>query len=205
MPIAKPVYFWEANVELDVRNIAFQASVGMKGKTKIINCDYVQDGKIIWNPAQRLKGWIKTNLSVLRPTYGEQAQAGIKVYPTDGNIDRLDIANSSELIGSTSPANLEEGADYQLSNGLPYPFHQYVIVGKGQTTRSVELLWYILPKTIPVSLKICCFARSITPEVIEDLMRKIGHMVGLGDKYSTGQYGLFELKKFEAKQERLNI
>ena len=41
MPVTKPVYFWKADIELEVRNIAFQASAETKGKTKIFSCDYI--------------------------------------------------------------------------------------------------------------------------------------------------------------------
>ena len=208
MPKANPVYFWEADCELEVRNIAFslQAEEVKRGniKTKVFHCDSIQDGQLVWNPSARLKGWLKAQTGVLRPSYGEQISGGMKVYPADGGYDSIPIGKVSELAGVDTPPAPE--GEYELPEGCPFPFKRFIIVkAEHGGTRSTTTYWLTLPKTITVKLKIVSFARSISPETVKELLEKLGDKVGLGDKYSTGQYGLFKLKEFEAKSERLNI
>jgi len=211
MPQATPVYLWEANVDLEVKNIVFSAG-GEKRKVSDKNgnrdvmffaLDYLRDETVYWNPASRLKGWLKARIHVLRSGLDAEVQGGLKVYPADGGMDRLAIASVTDLIGSDPPPGLKQEINYVLSEGLPYPFHQFAVVQGG---RSVEMIWYELRKPVDVSLKICSFARTITPEMIEDTLRRLGTKIGISDKHNQGPYGLFEVKKFEVtNKERLGL
>lgn len=208
MPVAKPVYFWEADCELEVSNIAFslQTEDVKRGnlRVRVLHADWLKDGQVLWNAAARLKGWLKAQAGVLRPSYVEQVAGGVKVYPADGGFDLIPIAKVNELVGSDSPPAPE--GEYELPEGCPFPNKRFIMVKSERGgTRSTTTYWVTLPKTINVRLKIVSFARSISPESVKELMGKLGDKVGLGDKYSSGQYGLFKLKNFKAKSERINI
>jgi len=208
MPKSNPVFFWEADCELEVRNIAFsfQTEDVKRGniKTRVFHADWLRDGEVIWNPSARLKGWLKAQASVLRPSYTEQIAGGVKAYPADGGYDSISIGKVSELVGGDSPPAPE--SEYELPKGMPFPHKRFIMVKSERGgTRSTTTYWVTLPNAITVKLKIVSFARSISPETVKELLEKLGDKVGLGDKYSTGQYGLFRLKKFKAKSERLNI
>lgn len=208
MPTARPVFFWEADCELEVKNIAFslQTEDVKRGnlKVRVFHSDSIDNGSITWNPAARLKGWLKAQAGILRPSYVEQVAGGVKVYPADGGFDSIPIAKISELAGSDTPPAPD--GEYELPKGCPFPNKRFIIVkAERGGTRSTTTYWLTLPKTINVKLKIVSFARSISPESVKELMEKLGSKVGLGDKYSSGQYGLFKLKSFKAKSERINI
>jgi hypothetical protein len=208
MPVAKPVYFWEADCQLEIKHIAFslQTEDAKRGnlKVRIFHGDWIKDGQVMWNPAARLKGWLKAQAGVLRPSYVEQVAGGIKVYPADGVYDFIPIAKLNELAGSDTPPAPD--GEYELPEGCPFPNKRFIIVkAERGGSRSTTTYWVTLPKSVDVKLKIVSFARSLSPESVKELMEKLGSKVGLGDKYSSGQYGLFELKSFEVKQERLNI
>lgn len=209
MPKAEPVFYWEANTQLKVRNIAFslQAHSVKRGsiKVNVFDADWLEDGQVMWNPAARLKGWLKAQGGLLRPGYAEQIAGSIKVYPADGATDSIAIAKPKELVGSKTPPAPE--GEFELPEGLPYPNKRFITVKADRgKSRSTTIYWFTLPKAIEINLKIVSFARSFSPEIIEGMMRKLGDKVGLGDKYSSGQYGLFTVEKFETSpKERIDI
>lgn len=202
MPVARPAYFWEAAVELEVENLAFSVEgedIG-RGATKIrkFNASWLKDGKVMWNPAQRLAGWLHHQLPLARSTYKEQIRA-VKVYP-EGNARWAPIAEASDLTGS----DVSDG-NYELPKGLPCPFKQFITVSDGKGgTRVTTTYWFELRKPVTVRLRIISFARGITPTIIEEALTKLGSATGLGDKHAVG-YGLFRLLKFQAKEERLQL
>lgn len=203
MPALAPAYFWEANVELEIQNLAFSLQMKDEGrgatKKRIFLTDWLKDGQIMWNPAQRVAGWLHKQLPLVRSSYRDQVQA-LKVFPADGKL-WMPIGKATDLTGSdTAP---EES--FELPKGLPYPMKQFIMVtdAKGGK-RSAPTYWYELNKPITVKVKIISFARGITPDMVQEALSKLGKASGLGDKHSVG-YGTFTLKGFEAKQERLAL
>ena len=202
---AEPVYFWEADVEIVVRNLALSLQVEDRREgartVRVFRADWLEGRDIYFNPAQRLKGWLKKQTAQLKPSLGTQVKDAVKVYPADSERDWIKIATVDDLQGSDKPL-LER--DYKLPEALEgkTPFWQHIQVPDKGGVRVATTYWYVLPKEITLRLKIVSFARGVTPEIIEELLRKLGKYTGIGDKHATGQLGLFELKRFEVRKER---
>ncbi len=204
MPALKPAYFWEAQVELEVTNLAFSLQTKDEGigatKKRIFSADWMRDGKVVFNPSQRVAGWLRKQLPLLRSSYKEQVNA-IKTFPADGASLWQPIAEAKELVGSDKAP--EDNLEYP--KGLAYPNKQHIVVSDARGgTRSTTTYWLILPHSILIKVKILSFARSITPEMVEEALRELGRATGIGDKHSQG-YGTFEVKSFKAEQKRLKL
>lgn len=203
MPVSRPTFFWEADVELEVKNIAFSIEahdIG-RGATKIrqLSARWLTDGKVLWNPSQRLKGWLNTQLPLARSSYRDQVQA-IKVFPADGEDTWISIADVSELQGS----NIALSESHEIPKELAMPFKQFMTVSDKGSKRSITTYWVVLPKAVTVKIRIFSFARGITPAIVKEALTKLGKAVGLGDKYNYG-FGRFGVKSFEAREEKLNL
>lgn len=202
MAKTKPVFFWEAEAKVEVKNIAFSLSMKdeREGALPIrrLWSEWVKDSKVLWNPSQRAKGWLKAVTQDIRPSMAIQVQGAIKILPSDGAEPTV-IANVTDLVG----ADHEPATDhtYRIQEGLPNPFFRFIMNQKGM---SIPIYWLVLPGPVEVSLKIYSFARSISPEVVEELMKKLGKVTGWGDMTSRG-FGTFELKSFDSQQVRLAI
>ena len=106
MPTAKPVFFWEATVTLEVRNICFSLNMkdGREGALAIrrVWSDWFKDGAVLWNPSQRLKGWLKAVTKDIRPSMYEQVQGAVKISPCDGS-EPIIIGKVTDLKGADNP------------------------------------------------------------------------------------------------------
>lgn len=202
MPL-KPAYFWEATVELELSNLAFSLQTADEGrgatKKRIFSADWLNDGKIMFNPAQRLAGWLRKQLPLVRSSYQDQVQA-LKVFPFEGNL-WTPIADIKDLTGADKPPE----DSFELPEGLPYPLKQFIVVRDARGGQRVTTTyWYVLAKPVTVKVKIISFARGITADMVKEALSKLGRATGLGDKHSVG-HGTFIIKSFEAKEERLNL
>jgi hypothetical protein len=203
MPSLKPAYFWEAKVSLEINNMAFSLQTKDEGmgayKKRIFYADWLKEGKIIFNPAQRVSGWLRKQLPLIRSTYREQVQA-IKVFPTSNELWES-IADAKDLIGTSTPP--EDNMEYPKE--LCYPFKQHIVVDDGKGgTRTTTTYWLVLSKPIIINVNIMSFARSIVPEMIEEALKELGKATGIGDKYSQG-FGTFNVISFKAEQKRLAL
>lgn len=203
MPTARPAYFWEALVELEVKNLAFSLQTKDEGmganKKRIFSADWLRDGQVMFNPAQRLGGWLKKQLPLVRSSYKDQV-AALKVFPADGQLWQP-IAQSKSLIGSDKAP--EDNMEYP--QGLPYAFKQHIVVSDARGgTRSTTTYWLELPSPVSVKLRVLSFARSISPEMVEEALRELGKATGIGDKHSQG-HGTFAVKSFKHEQKRLKL
>ncbi len=202
---AEPVYFWEAEVEILVRNLALslQAEDRREGArtVRVFRADWLEGRDIYFNPAQRLKGWLKKQTAQLKPSLAEQVKNAVKVYVADGGRDWVKIGTVDDLQGGDKPLM---DKDYRLPEPLEgkIPFWQHIQVPDRGGTRVATTYWFVLPKEVPLKLKIVSFARGVSPETIRELLEKLGKYTGIGDKHATGQYGLFELRSFEVRKER---
>ena len=204
MATLKPAMFWEAEVELETKNLAFSLQTKDEGigatRKRIFNAEWMRDGEILFNPSQRVAGWLRKQLPLLRSSYKEQVQA-LKVFPTDGAGLWQAIAEAKELIGSDNSP--EDNLEYP--EGLSYPYKQHIVVSDARGgTRSTTTYWLVLPRPVNLKVRVMSFARSITPEMVEEALREIGKATGIGDKHSQG-YGVFTVKSFKAKQKRLKL
>lgn len=204
MPALKPAYFWEAEVELEVKNLAFSLQTSDEGrgasKRRIFSADWMRDGEIYFNPAQRVKGWLNKNLPLVRSSYANQVQA-LKVFPANGNGLSQSIAKAKDLVGTDKKP--EDNMEYPA--GLAYPNKQHIVVADSKGgTRSTTTYWVTLPQAVTINIRILSFARSIEPAMVEEALRELGRAAGLGDKHSQG-FGCFEVKSFKAEQKRLNL
>jgi len=200
----KPAMFWTADVELEIKNLAFSLQSHDEGmganKKRIFSADWIRDGKVMFNPAQRVSGWLKKQLPLIRSSYVEQVQA-LKVFPADGKELWESIAEAKELLGTL----LEPEPNMAYPENLAYPLKAHIVVDDGRGgTRSTTTYWLTLDKPVKIQVRIMSFARSIEPSMVEEALREIGQATGLGDKHSQG-YGTFTVKKFSAEQKRLKL
>ena len=205
MPQAQTVYFWEADVIVETDNLAFSPQTSNEGRgalsKRIFSASWLQNDDILFNPSQRLSGWLKSQLPLARSAYANQV-AAIKVFPANGDGEFVPIAKAKELKGGTTPLPIT----YQLPEGLSLPYWTYINVPqeRGAGTRSAPTYWYELNKTIQHHVRIISFARGISPEILKEALTKLGRATGIGDKHSIGK-GRFKLIKFESIQEKLNL
>lgn len=204
MPSLKPAMFWEANVELETKNLAFSLQTKDEGigatRKRIFSADWLKDGQVMFNPSQRVAGWLRKQLPLLRSSYKEQVNA-IKVFPSDGASLWEPVAEAKELVGSDKAP--EDNMEYPKDLAFPKKAHIMVSDAKGGT-RSTTTYWVVLPRPVNLRVRIMSFARSITPEMIEEALRELGKATGIGDKHSQG-FGTFTVKEFKAEQKRLKL
>lgn len=104
---AEPVYFWKANVEIAVRNLALSPQTEDRREgartVQVFRADWLEGRDIYFNPAQRLKGWLKKQTAQLKPSLGTQVKDAVKVYPADSERDWIKIATVDDLQGSDRP------------------------------------------------------------------------------------------------------
>jgi hypothetical protein len=204
-PQASPVYFWEAEVEIETNDLAFSPQTATEGRgalaKQIFTADWLHDDLIWFSPSKRLGGWLKAQLPLARSTYANQ-MAAVKVFPADSEEEYVSIAGVSDLIGGKTPLPKPS----QLPKGLPVPFWTYINVPKelGTGTRVAPTFWFELHKPVKHHVRIMSFARGISPEIVKEALSKLGKAMGIGDKHSVGK-GRFKLLKFEAKQEKLAL
>ena len=204
-PQPTPVYFWEAEVEIETEQLAFSPQTTEEGRgalaKRIFSADWLKDDKIWFNPSKRLGGWLKSQLPLARSTYAGQ-MAAVKVFPADGDGEYVAVAEAKELEGGSNPLPMT----HQLPKGLPTPFWTYIQVPqeRGTGTRTAPTYWYELHKPIRHQVRILSFARGISPDIMKEALGKLGRATGIGDKHSVGK-GRFKLIKLKAKQEKLAL
>lgn len=205
MPVASPVFFWEADVVIETTNLAFSPQTIDEGRgalaKRVFTASWLTDGKVWFNPSKRLSGWLKAQLPLARSSYANQI-AAVKVFPADNDGEFVSVANVDELIGGKTPLDRA----YQLPDGLPLPFWTYIQVPqeRGTGTRTAPTYWYELNKPVKHSVRILSFARGISPDIVKEALDKLGRATGIGDKHAVGK-GRFKLVEFRAKQEKLAL
>jgi hypothetical protein len=198
--------YWEAEVELEISNVAFtipydERRVGSRAiRTFKPRC--IKDGKVLFDVGKKLRGWIKEQVRTVKPSAFEAVQYGFKAFslPEAGEVP---IADAKELIGDDDfPEKFR--SEYEVPNGLPYPFMETIMIKDSKSIKSTFSFYYVLPKAVRVKAKLFCFARNITPEVVKDLMDKLGGYTGLGDRHAHG-YGNFRVISFKHQKGTLQL
>ncbi len=207
MPQPSAVYFWEAEVRIETKDLAFSLEAIDEGrgasKKRIFSASWCRDGKVMFSPAKRLGGWLKKQLPLLRSSYANQIGA-IKVYPANNDNEYIQVCGVGDLVGGEVPL---PDANSEFKQNLPkQPMWQRIQVPKetGAGTRSTTTYWLELHHPKQFNVRIISFARSIEPKHIEEALSKIGYVIGIGDKFSQG-FGRFTLVSFKSKQEKLNL
>ena len=211
-------YFWEANAKIQVLEAPGLAlsvqSIEKRGgikKERYYEFNFSgwlnKDGKIVFDSGKRLRGWFKQQSRTIRPTLGEALQYGLRCLSTP-HPGSIEIAEPTGLKGT----NKEDVSDtlqnaYRMpenSDSFPYPIKEAFTTGHGKDMRSVFSFFYVLPMNIELEVKLISFARNFTPEMAEWMLKKLGCVSGIGDKYSNG-HGLFELVSFDATSEKIPL
>jgi len=206
LPKAKVNEFWEGEAELEIQNIAFmipydERTVGAR-KIRKFRPEFIKNGQVTFDAGKKFRGWIKEQARTIKPSAYEAIQYGFKSFslPEAGEIS---IAKPEELIGTDDfPEKFKD--EYEVPDGMPYPFLETIMVKEAKATRCTFAFYYLLPKAVRVKIKIFCFARNITPEVVQDMMEKLGPYTGLGDRHSQGQ-GTFKLINFKSNSGQLKL
>lgn len=206
MPRAKLNEFWEGEAELEVQNIAFmvpydERTVGAR-KIRKFRPEFLKDGQVMFDAGKKFRGWIKEQARTIKPSAYEAIQYGFKSFslPQAGEVA---IAKAEELVGTEDfPEKFKD--EYEVPNGMSYPFMETILVKDAKAVRSTFGFYYLLPKAVKVKIKIFCFARNVTAEVVQDMMEKLGPYTGLGDRHSQGR-GTFKLVNFKSDVGQLKL
>lgn len=204
MAQAAPVYFWEADVTIETERLAFALEANDEGrganKKRIFSCPSIRNNKAYIDPSKRIGGWLKKQMPLLRSTYAAQIQA-VKVFPANGE-QYKEVCDITDLIGSDIPV---PDNNHEFLQKFSNPYWQRIQVpATGGGTRTTTTYWLEYNKPTTFQVKIISFARSITPEIIQEALSKLGHATGIGDKHSQG-YGRFKLVSFDFKQEKMAL
>jgi hypothetical protein len=204
MPKVTGRKMWAAEVELEIERLAvsvqyMEKGVGSKAKRVLVPTDWLSEDKnIMLDIGKRLKGWLKEQVMTMKPTWRDRIQYGIvcKSLPTAGYVP---IASLKDVEKSRNWSSFRNKDEYDL-NGLPEPNVETVMTKDG---RSVFSFHYVLNKPITVRAMIYCFASGITAESVEEWLRTLGKVKGIGDLHnSSAGYGTFEVKSFKIKEEK---
>lgn len=195
---------WKAEVELEVERPALSVQYIEKGrgsqkKRFLTPTDWLdENGNIVWDVGKKLKGWLKEQISTMKTSWKDRIQYGVvcKSLPTPGYVP---IANLKDIAPSRNWDSFQHKERYDL-NDLPEPNVELVITDRGT---SIFALHYVIKTPITVKALIYGFAYGVTPENVEQWMRELGEIKGLGDMHnSSAGYGCFNVKKFEILEDK---
>jgi hypothetical protein len=198
---AEPSILWYANVELEVYDLGFAVEYDEQKianrNVRVFRPSWLDGNNVMWDTGKRVRGWIKEQVKNIRPSYVDLIQHGIivKSLPKEGLIkagEKKDIVGDKDL--KTFP--LKEKENYLPPDGMDYPFMDTVVTESGS---SVFSFYYRLPKAFKTGCEIFCNITKITPEGIENLMRELGPIYGIGDR----RLGHFKVLKFDVTKKPL--
>jgi hypothetical protein len=205
MPKVQARKVWQAEVELEIERLALSVQYIEKGqgsrlKRYLVPTDWLdKDGEtIVWDAGKRLKGWLKSVVATMKPTWKDRVQHGIvcKSLPNSGFIP---IAKLSDIAPSRNWHSFQHKDMYDL-NGLPEPNVEVITTEKGG---SIFSMYYVLSKPVKVKVAIYGFAQGITWQNVKEWMETLGQIRGLGDKHTSSEaYGTFKVLSFELKEEK---
>jgi len=204
MPRVTSRTFWRAEVELKIERLALSVQYIEKGKGSrkkryLVPTDWLADDgeTIIFDVGERLKGWLKEQVATMKSSWKDRVQYGVvcKSLPNPGYVP---IAKLEDIAPSRNWNSFQHKDEYEL-NGLPEPNVELVVTDRG----SIFALHYVLNKPVTVKAEIYSFAQGITPENVEEWLRVLGRVKGLGDMHnSSAGYGTFEVKSFKVIEEK---
>jgi hypothetical protein len=193
---------WAAEVELEIQRLALsvqyvERGVGSKAKRVLVPTDWLNGDNIMLDVGKRLKGWLKEQVMTMKTTWRDKIQHGVvcKSLPTAGYIP---IAKLKDIEPSRNWSSFQHKDEYDL-NGLPEPNVEVIQTDRG----SVFSFHYVLDKPVTARAVIYCFASGITAQSVEEWLRTLGKVKGIGDLHnSSAGYGTFEVKSFKLIEEK---
>jgi hypothetical protein len=205
MPKVEARIRWDAEVELQIENMALAAQYiekghGSENKRYLTATDWLdQDGKtIVLDVGKRLKGWLKEVVKTMKPTMADRVNYGlaVKSLPTPGYVP---VASIDQIRASKSWKTFQHKDKYVL-NGLPEPEVE-VIVTKDPKKPSIFALHYVLEKPVTTKAVIYCLgATGFRPDAVKGWLETLGPLKGLGDLHNSG-FGYFTVKDFKVVNE----
>lgn len=205
MPKVTARNMWHAEVELEVERIALSVQYDERGKGSVkkrylVPTDWLDVDKktIMFDAGKRLKGWLKEQVATMKTSWKDRIQYGVvcKSLPTAGYIP---IASLEDIAPARNWHTFPHREDYDL-NGLPEPNVEVVLTAEG---RSIFALHYVLKKPVTVKVAIYSFAYGVRTEIVEEWLKVLGVVKGLGDMHnSSAGYGTFTIKSFKMAEEK---
>ena len=189
----KPIFFWKANVEIEVKNMGIKAYTyrGKEGKRDIdiidkVHQSWIKEDNIFIDSGKRLKGWLK---ECEKSTRDLQLQYGISINgETKITLDKL------------------KGIQYNpdenrlvINDELPFPFQEAFSSDKGQYVISY---YYEIQEPIIHKVTINSMARKFPSDTAKEMLQLMGNVVGIGDGHSARGTGKFELINFEVTENK---
>ena len=203
MPKVESREVWVARAKLKINRLALalqyvEKGAGSRKKRHIIATDWLDaDGKTITiDVGKKLKGWFKEQMKTLKPSMVTRIQYGVscKGLPNGGYIR---VATIDDVAPSKSWASFRSRENYEL-NGMLEPEAEFVITVDGRTAESI---YYVLKNPVEVEVEIKSFASGVNSNAVEDWLKTLGPMKGIGDKHNSG-FGTFELLNFEVTERK---
>ncbi|MDE2439208.1 MAG: hypothetical protein KGN01_07515 [Patescibacteria group bacterium] len=196
---------WQADVKLRIAKLAHacqyvEIGKGSQNRRHIVATDWLaEDGKTIqWDVGKRLQGWLKQEaLSLGNATKRDAISYGVSCVSLP-NAGYIPIGDVSMFAPSRTWQNFKDKAKYIL-NGLPEPEVENIQTksATGKVT-SVFCLFYVMKESIDIQARIYCAGQGLDSIYIEDWLRKLGPIFGLGDKHnSSSRYGRFEVLEYK--------
>jgi hypothetical protein len=192
---------WRAEVELEIERLALavqyvEKGSGSKKKRYLTPTDWLDGDQIVLDVGKRLKGWLKEQVMTMKTSWRDKIQYGVvcKSLPQAGYVP---IAELKDIAPSRNWDSFQYKDEYDL-NGLPKPNVEVIITDRG----SIFALHYVLNKPITVKSAIYCFAHGVNSESVEEWLRSLGQVKGLGDLHnSSAGYGTFKVNSFKLVEE----
>jgi len=196
---------WKAEVELEIERLALSCQYVEKGqgsskKRFLVATDWLDKDKqtIVWDSGKRLKGWLKQQIATMKSSWKDRIQYGIicKSTPQAGYVP---TANIKDIEPSRNWHSFQHAEDYDL-NGLPEPNIEVIMT---EQKRSIFAMYYVLNKQIKVKVEIYSYAYGIYPEIVEEWLRTLGSIHGLGDMHNSSEgFGCFKVLDFKVVEEK---
>jgi len=196
---------WHAEAELEIERLALSVQYVEKGsgsrrKRYLTPTDWLaEDGEtIIWNAGKRLKGWLKSVVATMKPSWRDKIQHGIvcKSLPNSGYVP---IAKISDIAPSRNWHTFQHKDEYNLNN-LPEPNVEVIVTERGG---SIFAMHYVLSKPVKVNVAIYGYAQGIDWRTVKEWMKTLGAIRGLGDMHASSEgYGTFKVLKFKLISEK---
>ncbi len=185
---SKPIFFWKANVEIEVKNMGIKAYTyrGKEGKRDIdiidkVHQSWIEEDNITIDSGKRLKGWFK---ECEKSTRDLQLQYGISI----NGETKIPISKLKGILYNPDEDRLV------VKDGLPFPFQEAFSSDKGQYVISY---YYEIQEHIIHKVTINSMARKFPSDTAKEMLQLMGNVIGIGDGHSARGTGKFKLVGFD--------
>lgn len=196
---------WHAETELEIERLALSVQYVERGRGSNIKryltpTDWLAEDRetIVWNSGKRLKGWLKAQVTTMKSSWKDRIQHGVicKSLPEVGYVP---ISKLEDILSSRNWSSFQHKDNYDL-NDLPEPTVEVIITDQG---RSIFGMHYVLGKPVNVKVAIYGFAYGVHWKIVEEWMKTLGEIRGLGDMHSSSEgYGTFKVLDYHLVEEK---